>query len=436
MKSFRIFFLSLLATGLLGAQEISPVFYGQNHWLADRDENRTGYLHLLWPKVKESGVQLIRIGGNAYNIHPPTRVRWTAMVDSVQAIGAEPLLQVPASFTAAQAADMVAHFNAPGRTPIRYWSIGNEPMLHDATPLADVHAYLLRIATALRAADPSIKILISDEAWLRLPAYEALCGGSMDLTGKDAAGRWLIDGFSFHSYPNGEKFTRHDVVVTGGQKIRNEARQLVTLLEQANRKHGRQGEARLSWALTEVNVTYANPDRAIEGFGNPSFLGGQFVAEVFGIGLEYGALTVAPWCLNETDAVKTDFGFLGLPPDFPPRSSYYHTQMMSCYLKGRFMKTVSPDPLVKLIGTRTEDRIAVLVMNQDQSAARTISLSLRLGDAPWQADAGLPGVVSLKIPAECTRLYVLDGAGRLLRIITYGVSENLRQLPPHHASFP
>ena len=162
----------------------------------------------------------------------------------------------------------------------------------------------------------------------------------------------------------------------------------------------------------------------------------QFVAEVFGIGLEYGALTVAPWCLNETDAVKTDFGFLGLPPDFPPRSSYYHTQMMSCYLKGRFMKTVSPDPLVKLIGTRTEDRIAVLVMNQDQSAARTISLSLRLGDAPWQADAGLPGVVSLKIPAECTRLYVLDGAGRLLRIITYGVSENLRQLPPHHASFP
>ncbi len=436
MKSPRLFLLGLFATSLLGAQEISPVFYGQNHWLADGDENRTGYLHLLWPKVKESGVQLIRIGGNAYNIQPPSRVRWTAMVDSVQAIGAEPLLQVPASFTAAQAADLVAHFNGPGRTPIRYWSIGNEPMLHDATPLSDVHAYLLRIATALRAADPSIKILISDEAWLRLPAYEALCGGSLDLTGKDAAGRWLIDGFSFHSYPNGEKFTRHDVVVTGGQKIRSDAKQLVALMEQANLKHGRTGQARLSWALTEVNVTYANPDRDVEGFGNPSFLGGQFLAEVFGIGLEYGALTVAPWCLNETDAVKTDFGYLGLPPDFPARSSYYHTQMMSRYLKGRFMKTVSPDPLVKLIGARTDDRIAVLVMNQDQAADRTLSLNLRLGEGPWQADANLPAAVTVKIPAQCTRLYLLDGSGRVLRTITYGLAQNLRNLPPQEQQFP
>lgn len=436
MSFLRPWLLALLATAWLGAQEISPVFYGQNHWLADGDENRTGYLHLLWPKVGESGVQLIRIGGNAYNIQPPSLARWTAMVDSVLAIGAEPLLQVPATFTAAETAALVAHFNAPGRAPVRYWSIGNEPMLHDKMSAGEVHAYLLRIATALRAADPSIKILISDEAWLRLPLYEALCGGSLDLTGRDAAGRWLIDGFTFHSYPNGEKFTRQDVVVTGVQKIRGDVAKLVALLDRANLQHGRTGDARLRWALTEVNVTYANPDRDVEGIGNPSFLGGQFLAEVFGIGLEYGALTVAPWCLNETDAVKTDFGFLGLPPDFSPRSSYYHTQMMSRHLKGRFMKTVSSDPLVKIIGTRTDDGIAVLVMNQDQAAGRLLTLSLSLGDASWQADAGLPGALTVKIPAQCTRLCLLDGSGRLRRIITYGISENLRHLPPRHEQFP
>lgn len=436
MKRIRQLLLSLIATGLVGAQEISPVFYGQNHWLADGDENRTGYLHLLWPKVKESGVQLIRIGGNAYNVQPPSLARWKAMVDSVQAIGAEPLLQVPYTFTAAQAAELVAIFNAPGRTPIRYWSIGNEPMLHDKIPLAEVHAYLLRIGTALRAADPSIKILISDEAWLRLPAYEALCGGSLDLTGKDAAGRWLIDGFSFHSYPNGEKFTRHDVVVTGVHKIRGDVQRLVALLDQANHKHGRTGDARLAWALTEVNVTYANPDRDAEGFGNPSFLGGQFLAEVFGIGLEYGALTVAPWCLNETDAVKTDFGFIGLPPDFAPRSSYYHTQMMSRHLKGRFMKTVSPDPLVKLIGARDGDRIAVLVLNQDQLAERTFTLHLRRDAGSWQADANLPAELTVKIPAQCSQLLLLDDQGRLIQTITYGIQHNLRNLPPHHEVFP
>jgi len=58
MKLFRLALVALLTGGWLVAQEISPVFFGQNHWLADGDEGRTGYLHLLWPKVKESGIQL------------------------------------------------------------------------------------------------------------------------------------------------------------------------------------------------------------------------------------------------------------------------------------------------------------------------------------------------------------------------------------------
>jgi hypothetical protein len=430
MKPRRGVFLLLLIAGWLPAQEISPVFFGQNHWLADGDEGRTGYLHLLWPKVKESGVQLIRIGGNGYNLRPPSLVRWTAMVDSVQAIGAEPLVQVPYTFTAGEAAGLVRHFNAPGRRPVRYWSIGNEPMLHDKIPLEEVHAYLRRIATALRAADPGIKILVSDEAWLRRPAYEALCGGHLDLTGKDAAGRWLVDGFSFHSYPNGEKYTRADVVSAGPAKIRADVKALSGLLEQANRKHGRTGAARLAWALTEVNVTYANPDRDIEGVGNPSFLAGQFLAEVFGIGLEYGALTVAPWCLSETDAVRTDFGFLGLPPDFPPRSSYYHTQLMARDFQGSYMRTVSPDPLLKLIGARDGRKITLLVLNQDPVKARSFRVSLNLDDSAAQADAGLAGSLEVDIPSQTSQLYVLNPRGKVMEKITYGLYHNLRQLPP------
>ncbi len=430
MNLLRLTLVTLLATVVSSAQEISPVFFGQNHWLAQGDESRIGYLHLLWPKIKESGVQLIRIGGNEYNIHPPSLARWTAMVDSVQAIGAEPLLQVPYTFTAAQAAELVKYFNAPGRTPVRYWSIGNEPMLHEAIPLAEVHAYLLRIAPAMRAADPSIKILIFDEAWLRQPAYNAFCGGNMDLTGKDANGRWLIDGFNFHNYPNGEKFTRHDVIVTGVQKIRDQAKELAALIEQANLKQGRTGDARLTWSLTEVNVTYANPDRDIEGCGNPSFLGGQFMAEIFGIGLEYGALTVAPWCLSETDAVKTDFGFLGLPPDFSPRSSYYHTQMMARYFKGHSIKTASQDPLLKIMGARNEKQISILVLNEDQESDRVFKLSLNLADSLLSADVGLKTSLEGKIPSQTSQLYVLNAKGKLIEKITYGIKENLRNLPP------
>jgi len=70
------------------------------------------------------------------------------MVDSVQAISAEPLLQVPFTFTAEQAADLVKYSDAPGRTPIRYRSIGNEPMLHDKLKQEEVCAYLLRLRPA------------------------------------------------------------------------------------------------------------------------------------------------------------------------------------------------------------------------------------------------------------------------------------------------
>ena len=70
-----------LAAGV-NAQEISPYLFGQNHWIAEGDEgNRVGYLHLLWPKVRESGITTVRIGGNGYNHHLPERQRLTAMID-------------------------------------------------------------------------------------------------------------------------------------------------------------------------------------------------------------------------------------------------------------------------------------------------------------------------------------------------------------------
>ena len=419
----------------LHAQEISPLLFGQNYWMGEGDESRTGYLHLLWPRVRECGVQLVRIGGNEYNIHPPSLVRWIAMVESVQAIGAEPLVQIPAAFSDVQTAALVQHLNANGRKPVRYWSIGNEPMLHDEYTLPQVHAYLLRIATALRAADPAARILISDEAWMRAPVYEALCGGDLDLTGKDAAGHWLIDGFSFHSYPNGEKFERNDVTTTGVEKIRNDVQRLVALLDRANVLHGRTGDARLRWALTEVNVTYANPNRDIDGIGNPSFVAGQFMAEIFGIGMEYNALTIAPWSINEPDNIKTDFGFLGLPPDFAPRSSYYHMQMMAEHLTGRFMKTVSPDPLLKLIGTRSGKRIAILVLNEDLEKSRSFDLSLSLDGSPLQADAGLKAHLTGEIPGQTSQIYVLNPDGKIVERITYGLAENLRYLPPQRKRF-
>ena len=157
------------------AQEISPYLFGQNHWLAIGDEgNRIGYMHLLWPKVKESGVKCIRIGGNAYNHDFPERERLTAIIDSIQKIGAEPLLQVPYNYTAIQAKELVEYYSKPGNKKVQFWSIGNEPLLHKEFTIDQIHDYILRIATAMKKADPTIKIFVFDECELREQAYRDL----------------------------------------------------------------------------------------------------------------------------------------------------------------------------------------------------------------------------------------------------------------------
>jgi hypothetical protein len=103
---------------------------------------------------------------------------------------------------------------------------------------------------------------------------------------------------------------------------------------------------------------------------------------------------------------------------------------MARYLKGRFLKTSSKDPLLKIVGARGGKQIALLVMNQDQTAERVLKLDLSLGDSALSADAGLKQSVEVKIPSQTSQVYVLDARGRLVEKITYGIQQNLRNLPP------
>ncbi len=219
------------------AQEINPYLFGQNHWMERSDEgNRPGYVYMLWPKVKESGIKTVRIGGGGYERKLPERIKLTGIIDSIQSIGAEPILQVPSHYTAEQATELVNYFNRnPKRKPVRYWSIGNEPLLrvrHDKEAmikkLDEVYKYLTLLAPAMKDADPTIKILVFDGEGLpegkteklNQEAYEALCGGRLDITGKDKKGRWMVDGINFHLYPNRLDYDRNDVIFSSTFMVR------------------------------------------------------------------------------------------------------------------------------------------------------------------------------------------------------------------------
>ena len=424
-----------LSTGS-NAQELSPYLFGQNHWIAQGDEGtRVGYLHLLWPKVKESGIKSVRIGGNGYNHNLPERKRLSAMIDSIRNIGAEPILQVPEDFTAIQAMELVEYYTRPGSKKVHFWSIGNEPLLKKGTTIDQVYEYIMRIAPAMKKVDPTITLFVFDECELREEAYRALCGGRLDISGLKENGAWLIDGFTFHKYPNGRDFNRDNVVFSGPETILNQTILLKQIMEEADLKHNRTGDAKLKWGLTEVNVTYANPDREISGYGNPSFLGGQFIAEIYGIGMQYGAFSVNPWCISETDAVSTDFGYLGLPLEFYPRSSYYHTQMMAQHMTGSFMHTSDNQKYVKTIGSVSSDQISVLVMNQDQNMDFGFEIILNKSGKSKKslvinADASLEMRISGVIEKQSSMMLVFDAQGVLLKKISYSLKQNLKNQAP------
>jgi len=418
------------------AQQISPYLFGQNHWIATGDEgNRVGYMDLLWGKIKESGVKSIRIGGNGYNHNLPERKRLTAIIDSIRNIGAEPILQVPVNFTAIQASELVEYYTKQDNKKVKFWAIGNEPLLHKDYTIDQIYGYIMRIAPAMKKVDPTIKIFVFDECELREEAYRALCGGRLDISGLKENGAWLIDGFNFHRYPNGREFNRDDVVFSGPENILNQSKLLIQIIDEADKKHNRTGDAKLMWGLTEVNVTYANPDREISGYGNTSFLGGQFMAEVFGIGMQFGAFSVNPWCISETDAVSTDFGYLGLPREFYPRSSYYHTQIMAEYMVGSYLKTTNNQKYVKTIGSISKDQISILVMNQELGKNFEFDIILNNEGKSKKAlvinaDASLKLQIAGTIENQTSILFVFDAKGALVKQVTYGLKQNLKNLAP------
>lgn len=423
----------LVAMPVLHAQEISTYLYGQNHWMAGSDEQgRPGYLHLLWPRVQQSGVRLIRIGGNGY-LRMPDRHRLDGMVDSVRQIGAEPMVQIPGTFTASQTIELVKYYSKQGR--VKFWCIGNEPLhKHHNLSIEQVYEYIMRIAPAIRKADENALVFVFDEAEMIDSAYAALCGGHLDVCGKGTNGKWLVDGFTFHNYPNGKDFGRDDVVFSGPRKIERQMVALVAMMEKANKKHRRIGKNRLLWGMTEVNVTYHNPNRDITGFGNPSFLAGQFLAEIYGLGAKYGAFTVAPWCICETDRIQTDFGYLGLPEEFYPRSSYYHTQLMSRYMKGYYIDSETNQGYVKTVASLNNDTLSIMIMNQDDLRGYEYEISSVKKFSTYPLSVFLNTEIKVNyqgvIPEQTTLLLQFSRSGMLTKRYVYGLKENLKNESP------
>lgn len=439
IKNLRIAgcFIFLLANfTALSAQEISPYLFGQNLWLSNGSEGRPGYIDGLWPQVEQSGARIIRIGGAGYDNNLPPIDTLTKWVKAIKAIGAEPLLQVSKFESSQKAAELVKYFNINHELRISFWSIGNEPYHMDKFPIDSIKAYIKSHASAMKKVDPSIKIMVADCASYYDEVYEALLFKDGDVAGRDENGNWYIDGINFHNYPNADKYTRSDVIFNSVSKIRGMILRMQEDIALANKKHQRTGIDELTWGLTEFNITYKNPeDLSVEGIAVPSFLNGQFWAEVFFLGMEYQAFTITPWCIQESDRAQTYFGYIGAPPYFTPHSTFYHMELMSKFMKGSYIKMHSSNPYLKVFASISNSSVSIMLMNQETEKELYFDLSNSKNNEAGKlvtlsSKTALKANLKGSISPQSTIVYKFNKRGVLQEQYEYSLKMAQNNLPP------
>ena len=440
----------LAAPRAIGAgTPISPYLIGENLWDGDtpgQGADRT------WGRMKAASFRLIRIGGIEYNNKTPSVERYSRWIDSIRSIGAEPLIQVSTVDPASVAADLVTSLNVNLKYKVKFWAIGNEPTCGqtvNAGIIAGIAAKIKERASAMKQVDPSIRIFAGDECYWNETLYDGLIGGAQDITGQDPAGNWYVDIVSFHSYPfpgadQNAIYTRQQVLQNGIPGLRGMIQKCATAAASANAKHARTGNAALACAVTEFNITYWNSsDNSPAGVGASSFLNGQFMAEIFGSGMEFGAFTVAPWSMQQSggDGSGDDLGLFDGSVPVVPRPSYYHIKMIAQNMHGGFL-TSAVDKLaadkipLKAYAALDQDTAAVLVLNEntDQGYRFTVDFTksgaTSVNPVGIHIQPGWEGSLSDSIPPQATVLLKFHKAGpkAIREIYTLGMAQKFQ--PP------
>lgn len=436
MKLLGTIICFFFAITMSNAQQISPYLFGQNAWMPDSIGTKKygGGLENHWQAIGESGATTMRYGGIAVDEDKPTKYQYIKMIDAMRAKGLEPIVQVAFhkwKYTAQEAADIVHYVNVTKGKNVRYWIIGNEPDLGYAyTTSSQVAAYIKPFASAMKAADPTIKIIGPECAWYNEGILNGLTtpGGPDDITGKDENGRYYIDFISFHTYPmQAGSSSRPDVIsyLTGSGHFQDNLTTLNSRLANCNTFHGRQGGNVLRSAITEINVNYRNPvGDNLYGTGASSFLGGQFWAEVLGIAMKKNVGILNFWSTIEGNGDELNIGFLDRT-NGAKKPTYYHFQMLAQNFRGEYVDGTDNQANVKAFGSKDGSQVAVMIMNQDQGTNFNYTVKLN-GDAVGGSNplkinisAGIAAEYTGTIENQSTQVLVFDMAGTLIKKIEY-----------------
>jgi hypothetical protein len=366
--SFVVFLLLLVAFSQPAkSQKISPNLVGTNVWFSQLDQK-------VWDLTKECGVKSIRIGGAAYDRKMPSNETLIGWVKKIQAMGAEPVLQVSKYQPAEAAAALVKLFNIEkheGISPIKYWNIGNEPWLQANRPDqskmgALVEAYFKPIAAAMKAVDPTIKIYGPNECDYQ-QYYDDLFGGKNDITGKvPGKDYYYCDGLTWHRYPQSSA----DPATVGANDFKIRSIKAKEKVDQINKLHNRKGENALQWGIGEYN-SKGGPE--VHTWGN-----GQMFGAALGYCMEYSATFATCWSMYENGGSRkgSDFSLIDGKNMFP-RASYWHMQLVAKYFTGTYLKGIVADTNFVVYGAQDGDQLSVMIMNTGFGEPKEYNLYLK-----------------------------------------------------------
>lgn len=438
-------------TPTLSGIPISPYFAGNNAWMPYQIGSHVynGKLEMKWVEVEESGVKIMRYGGNGVDHHADpssstTLDQYVDMVDAMRSRGIEPVLQVPVydwTYSASQAADIVRHVNITNSRAVKLWSIGNEPDLasgvYQYTTAAQVAAYIRPFASAMKAVDPTIKILGPETAWYNETIINGLtsCTGNSvtdadSIAGMDSNGNYYVDIISFHVYGFGGTQNRADVISklmsSGG--FNDDLIALKDRLDDCNDLYGRTGSDALKMAVTEANVNHTQPSAGdgVNGVGAASFIGGQFWAELMGIAMQQGVDFVTFWSVIEggSSHPATEIGYIS-GDGTTLRPAYYLFKMMAENFRGSSVTATDNQANVKTFGAEDDDQIAVMIMNQETSASFNYTVRLNTGTVSGtnllkvKIDAGVAAEYNGTIAPESSIVLLFSPSGVITKKIEY-----------------
>lgn len=351
------------------AQAVEPLAFGQNYW--NWEPSWGDGVAGTDPLIKAAQVKLIRSGGaNNENQTPDafTNDELDQFIAYCKAVGAEPVVQVSliknaagSAATAQDAADMVTYTNVTKSYGVKYWSIGNEPDLYTANSLkpatwsADEYCTTFKAyATAMKAVDPTIKLLGPELSWKYIPGNDWL---TPFLNGcKD-----VVDIVTLHRYPFAPDAATKEGALSDAVSFRS-------LVKGVRSAMNGMGLSAKPFGITEAHITYdGDPAKSTMSASPQTFHAGMWVADVLGVALEERLWTNAFWHIADAQG-GWYLAFIYAGSALP---SYHAMTMVSTNLTGRIAQPTGVPAGFSVYASRDDaaGSTSLVVLNKTSAAA-------------------------------------------------------------------